>query len=132
MRFEDDFDGLFFSESVLSAPIIQENTVRVAVRGLFPIKNHRLLKLTKGPINGFLVFEGVARSERILIEYVGDSRKPSSFREPRRECDGPFATPIHGMQLHEFGFEGFWEIPPAWVDSWVVEANRFFLDVSAP
>lgn len=129
IRFEDEFDGLFFTESVLSVPIVHDNNVRVAVRGLFPIKEHSLLKFTKGPVSGILVFEGVVRSERVLVEYIGDSRKPEGFREPRRESDGPFAA-IPEIQLHEFAFEGFWEHPPAWVDGWEIKACKFFLEVS--
>jgi hypothetical protein len=130
LRFDDHFDGLFFTESVLSAPIVDGNTIRVAVRGLFPIKDHPLVSTTKGPVSGILVFEGVSKSERIFIEYIGDPRKPEGFREPRRESDGPFAAPIVGIQLNQFGFEGFWEMPPAWVDDWVIEARKFALEVT--
>lgn len=131
LRIDNHFDDLFFTETVLSRPVVLGNTIRVPVTGLFPLKNHPLLRITDGPISGALVFDRVINSKRILIEYIGNSRKPLGFREPREENDGPFPPlQLEVVELHKFYVEGFWKSPPAWVDSWLIEAHKFTLEVT--
>lgn len=130
VRIENYFDDLFFTESTLGVPLVEGNVVRVPVYGLFPIRNHPLLQHSNGPVHATLVFEGVVRSERILVEYIGDPKKPEGFRDQRREKDGPFPYPECETERREFGFEGFWETPPAWIEDWVIEARNFALEIA--
>lgn len=121
----DHFDEIHFTESRIGTPVVGRDCLRIPVKGLFLMRGHPLLSHTPGPIDGTMIFEGVARSVRTVVEYLGDPRHPSEFKEPRQEQDGPFSSETaDGCQ--DFEFEGLWESPPAWIDKWTVRARRFF------
>ncbi len=128
--FHGYFKDLHFTESKLWQPMINANLMVVEVTQLYPLEGHPLCKFTNGPVAGKLIFNDVSQSERTIIEYKGDSHAPTSFKEKRKESDGPFNLDPFRPDMIEFGFEGFLENPPAWVDDWIVKARSFALEVT--
>jgi len=124
----DHFDDLHFVESNLGKPQIAGDCLRIPVKGLFPLAGHPLVTQTPRLVSGILRFEGVVSSTRTLIEYVGDPKNPSGFKDRRQEQDGPFPA-SDATDIREFLFAGYGESPPAWIEHWVVRARRFVLEV---
>ncbi len=124
------FDKLYFSESVLGDAHIDGTQLRIHVSSLFLLAGHPLEPEGYGPYEGELVFEGVINSHRTITEYVGDARKPTGFKPSRQvvdkiTCENILQTDV----LHDFGFEGYQELPSAWIDNWIVRAKAFVLRV---
>lgn len=115
IQYQGHFDDLHFTESTFAQPVIIGGQLRIAVRGVFALKSHPLAQLTTGAVTGHLVFDGVSKSERLLLEYIGDPTNPQGFRDPRLEIDGPFAASELRIEGAEFHLEGMLEEPPAWV-----------------
>lgn len=120
------FDNLYFTESSFGLPVTHGANMRIPVRGLFVLRGHPLLDSSDGPYTGWLVFENVQDSRRIVTEYVGESKLSRDFREPYEIKDGPFPSNA-GDAVTTFGFEGLQLEPKAWIDNWVVRAESFEL-----
>jgi hypothetical protein len=125
----DHFDEIHFTESRIGVPKVVGDSLLIPASGLLLMSGHPLLSQTDGPVSGIMVFKGVETSTRTIIEYIGDPKNPRGFKEPRQEHDGPFLATT-ADECREFEFEGLLESPPAWIDNWVVLANRFILQLN--
>jgi hypothetical protein len=76
------FDLLHFTESVLGSPRLEGDTLAVPVSGLFLLRGHPLQTFGNGPFAGELLFRGVEKSRRTVIEYIGDFRALEGFKTP--------------------------------------------------
>lgn len=119
----DNFDKLFFTESVLGAPAINGNALSIPVTGLFPLKGYPLPEKIGIPLAGLLVFHGVTSSRRKLTEYIGNPQKPDGFKGEYEVIDISSNVDLSG-KYQTFLFEGLMESPVAWVD-WDVIAESF-------
>src|SRR5262249_53769497 len=117
----DRFESLFFTEATFGSPTIIGSTMTVPVEGVLPLRGYSPAKENR-MMSGRMVFEGVERSRRTVVEYIGDPRHPDGFKEPYVVEDA-FDSKIEGV-TYEYAFEGVQEKPRAWVD-WVISAKRF-------
>lgn len=124
------FDKLYLSESVLGKVRLDDTQLRIPISGLFLLGGHPLESEGPGPYRGELVFDGVVESRRTITEYVGDSHNPEGFKQPRELIDEiSFWVPVAADTFDEFAFEGYQELPSAWVDNWVIRAKSFMLKI---
>jgi len=122
---QDYFDELHFTECLYGKPVLIGTSLQIPVSGLMPLRGHPLCG--EGPLRGRLHFKTVARSDREVTEYIGDSRNPDGFREPYIVEDLQGAVSSES-EATKYIFEGVQEEPEGWVD-WTVCANRFELMV---
>jgi hypothetical protein len=128
---EANFDALDFFDASIGNPVVWDtNIVAITVKNLGLLPDDALH--VSSPLVVIdaceLVFEGVVRSERTIHEYVGDPRQ-GEFQPARTMSDGPF--PPHGRETKTFAFEGQLETPLAWIESWVIHAERCLLKIPA-
>ena len=122
----EKLDHLHFTESTFGQPRFVGSEFRIPVRNLFPLAGYPELAPINGPYAGELVFSGVQESRRKIIEYIGDPRAPLGFAPPHEIIDRIPSSPVHeALDVHEFGFEGCFDSPPAWVDEWRIKASSF-------
>ncbi len=79
-------------------------------------------------VSGVLVFRGVSSSKRVLTEYIGDPKNPDGFKDDYEIEDIKFSAQSDSNTLNEYSFEGFLEVPPAWV-VWDIKAQSFELQI---
>lgn len=115
------FEQLHFTESSLGAPVFSAGSMNIPVTGLLTLKGHPLSDGTFRPLAGNLIFIGVTKSVRKLIEYIGDPRHPQGFKDERVVTDIDMHTQSGGTR---FMLEGILQEPAAWVD-WEVIAAEF-------
>lgn len=128
-NFEENFDGLYFTESVLGPSLTDGKTITVPVSGLFVLERHPLSAEGPGPYKGELVFCDVRESRRRIVEYIGDSRNPDGYKPTREEVQVLTESFESGSSFREFGMEGYQESPSAWIEDWTILAGSFVLRV---
>jgi hypothetical protein len=117
-----EFDALHFTESTFGTSTLVGSDLLVPIRGVVPVDE------PFRSLSGRLIFKGVQRSVRKVVEYIGDPRQPDGFKDPYIE-EQEFARASEDAR--EYAFEGVQADPMAWVD-WVVTAKSFeFIESSA-
>ena len=100
----------------------------VPIKGVLPLGGAALRMEPLRSLSGRLIFKGVQRSVRKVVEYIGDRRQPDGFKDPYIE-EKEFAPASEDAR--EYVFEGVQTDPMAWVD-WVIMAKSFeFVEESA-
>lgn len=134
--FPDCFNLVDIWGADFATPIVNEQTMVVAVRGLGICPSHPLA-LAKDKViihhpvlgrivDGLLVFRGVYLSRRMVVEYIGDPMNLNGFKDPYVIED--INIDVIDETLNIYDFEGSLDEPPAFV-TWKILACSFELQV---
>jgi hypothetical protein len=128
LKVDNYFDKLIlFDGVILSAPLFEDNEMRISAQGFQVMPGHPLNKGDREITieKATLIFEGVVKSVRTIHEYK-ENAMVNKFKPSYQIVD--ILTLKNDNEILLFGLEGIMTLPSAYVE-WEIEAKSFLLEM---